>query len=82
MRSASLRTGLTALVVVPALAAVHAVPLAAQAGARGDSLTVARIFSSEFYSRGVGQLRWVEGGAAFITVDPAAGGLPQMRFRE
>ena len=74
MRSASLRTGLTALVVVPALAAVHAAPLAAQAGARGDSLTVARIFSSEFYSRGVGQLRWVEGGAAFITVDPAAGG--------
>ncbi|MFP5356755.1 MAG: hypothetical protein ACLGIK_16745, partial [Gemmatimonadota bacterium] len=27
-----------------------------------DTLTVARIFSAEFGARGVGQLRWIEGG--------------------
>ncbi len=38
------------------------------------ALTVPRIFSSEFSARGVGQLRWIEGGTAFLTVEPAPGG--------
>lgn len=38
------------------------------------ALTVQRIFSGEFSARGVAQLRWVEGGNAFITVEPAADG--------
>ena len=44
------------------------------AAASGDSLTVQRVFSGEFNARGVGQLRWIEGGTAFITVEPAADG--------
>ncbi|MBK8059412.1 MAG: DPP IV N-terminal domain-containing protein [Gemmatimonadetes bacterium] len=38
------------------------------------ALTVPRVFSSEFSARGVGQLRWIEGGTAFLTVEPAPGG--------
>ena len=41
---------------------------------RDDSLTVARIFSGEFNARGVGQLRWVDGGSGFLTVERAADG--------
>ena len=74
MRSASLRMGIAALVIAPALVMPLAAPLGAQAATGGDSLTVARIFSNEFSARGFGQLRWIEGGTAFITVDPAAGG--------
>ncbi len=50
--------------------------LTAQMPARSpaDSLTVQRIFSNEFGARGVGQLRWVDGGTGFLTVEPAAGG--------
>ncbi|MEO7963021.1 MAG: S9 family peptidase, partial [Gemmatimonadaceae bacterium] len=33
-----------------------------------------RVFSGEFRTRGVGQLRWVEGGTAFLTVEPAENG--------
>ncbi|MBA2627924.1 MAG: S9 family peptidase [Gemmatimonadales bacterium] len=66
MRSVSLRIAILTLIITP--------PLAAQVPVTGDSLTVARIFSAEFGARGIGQLRWVEGGAAFITVDPAASG--------
>ncbi|MBK8057487.1 MAG: hypothetical protein IPK33_06325 [Gemmatimonadetes bacterium] len=39
-----------------------------------SALTVQRIFSGEFNARGVGQLRWIEGGKAFLTVEPAAAG--------
>jgi dipeptidyl-peptidase-4 len=38
------------------------------------ALTVPRVFSGEFSARGVGQLRWIEGGKAFLTVEPAPGG--------
>jgi dipeptidyl-peptidase-4 len=38
------------------------------------ALTVPRVFSGEFSARGVGQLRWIEGGTAFLTVEPAPGG--------
>lgn len=48
--------------------------LLAQAAPASDSLTVKRIFSGEFSSRGVAQMRWIEGGTAFITVDRAADG--------
>ncbi|GMV10865.1 MAG: peptidase S9 [Gemmatimonadota bacterium] len=59
------------LVVIPCLDA----PRAQQAApaARG-ALSVSRIFSGEFNARGVGQLRWIEGGRAFLTVEPAPGG--------
>ncbi len=43
-------------------------------GTPRDSLTVARIFSAEFSARGVGQLRWVDGGKGFLTVEPAPAG--------
>ncbi len=64
------------LVVALSLLASHSIALHAQA-ARGDSarrLTVGRIFSGEFSARGIGQLRWVEGGSAFLTVEPAKDG--------
>lgn len=67
---------------VPATALLWAscpvAPLQAQtpsvAAAATGSLTVERIFSGEFSARGVGQLRWIEGGKAFLTVEPAASG--------
>ena len=62
---------LSAMVLFGFGAALHAQAVPAAAG---DSLTVARIFSNEFSARGVGQLRWIEGGTAFITVDRAATG--------
>ena len=39
-----------------------------------ESLTVARIFSGDFASRGIGQVRWLDGGSAYTTVETAAGG--------
>ena len=65
---------LVALLAAP-LAAQNPAPAAAPAPAASpDSLTIARIFSNEFSARGFGQLRWIEGGTAFITIDPAATG--------
>jgi len=37
-------------------------------------LTVARIFSSEFAARGVGGMRWFDGGSAFTVVERSADG--------
>ncbi|HEX4931652.1 MAG TPA: DPP IV N-terminal domain-containing protein, partial [Gemmatimonadaceae bacterium] len=53
--------------------ALFADALRAQASPQG-ALTVQRVFSGEFNARGVGQLRWIEGGKAFLTVEPAATG--------
>ncbi len=61
--------GLVLLAVVSGAPAVRA-----QAAGRDDSLTVARVFSREFGAKGVGQLRWVDGGSGFLTVEPAADG--------
>lgn len=69
MRLAPFRAGIVTLLLAPVLAAQSPAP-----AHPGDSLTVARVFSPEFSARGVGQLRWVDGGNAFITVDPSADG--------
>ena len=37
-------------------------------------LTVARVFSSEFAERGVGRMRWLDGGSAFTMVERSADG--------
>jgi hypothetical protein len=72
MRLRTLRTlRLSVLVLSGFGTALHAQAVPASSG---DSLTVARIFSNEFSARGVGQLQWIEGGTAFITVDRAATG--------
>ena len=62
-----------ALLQLTLATALFAQTPAAPAGSPA-ALTVPRIFSSEFSARGVGQLRWIEGGKAFLTVEPAPGG--------
>src|SRR6185295_2089736 len=39
-----------------------------------SKLTVQRVFSREFADRGVRQMRWLDGGTAFSTVEPSATG--------
>ncbi len=68
------RPALVLVGIALALAAARQSAPAQPASPRPDSLTVARIFSGEFAARGVAQLRWVEGGNAYITVEPAPDG--------
>jgi len=59
------------------IAALAALALVAPLGAQQDSsrLTLERIYAGgELQTRGINQLRWFEGGAAYITVEPAQGG--------
>ncbi|MEP6692101.1 MAG: S9 family peptidase, partial [Gemmatimonadaceae bacterium] len=53
-----------------ALLALAVTSLHAQAG----KLTVQRVFSQEFAARGVGQMRWLDGGTAFTMVEPSSDG--------
>jgi dipeptidyl-peptidase-4 len=52
----------------PASTAASTVPVSR------DSLTIARIFSGTFAARGIGQVRWLDGGTAYTTVEAVAGG--------
>jgi dipeptidyl-peptidase 4 len=59
------------------VAALAALALVAPLGAQQDSsrLTLERIYAGgELQPRGINQLRWFDGGAAYITVEPAQGG--------
>ena len=50
-------------------------PLSAQRVAQAPPrLTVARVFSREFAERGVGRMRWLDGGSAFTMVERSADG--------
>ncbi|MCC6930524.1 MAG: S9 family peptidase [Gemmatimonadaceae bacterium] len=63
--------------LISATALLATTLFAQAAGAQGQApgaLTVQRVFSGEFNARGVGQLRWIEGGKAFLTVEPATPG--------
>jgi dipeptidyl-peptidase-4 len=57
--------------VVCALAGVAGFVSAAPAQTP-SKLTVQRVFSREFAARGVEQMRWLDGGTAFSTVEPSA----------
>jgi len=59
------------------VAALAALALASPLGAQVDSsrLTLERIYAGgELQPRSISQLRWSEGGAAYITLEPAQGG--------